>query len=283
MIKPYIIFNGKILPADQALFSAGHRSIRYGDGLFETIRSFSGRLVFFKYHFQRLEKGANFLEMDLPPELSYDNLLILISELIKANKISGDSRIRLSLFRNGDGYYYSSSRLADFLLEIESSDSSLFNNAKSKYKLTFCRSVKRSSGPLSNLKTLSALNQIIAAKEVRAKNFDEGIILNEFGRIACGVSSNIFLVSKDKIFTPKLPEACVAGTMRQALIDLLTLNGYNISESEISPAELLNADEVFLTNAVRGIISVSEVDGISFTNNFSQLFMAMLNQVVNAS
>jgi branched-chain amino acid aminotransferase len=277
MIAPFVIFNGDIVPSDKPVFSSLSRAVRYGDGLFETIRSFSGSPVFLEKHISRITHSASFLGLDLPFTLE-DNLLNLIQKLIIINEINGDARVRLSLFRKGEGFYLSSSSSADFLLETNSIDRFSFNNSESKYKLTICESIKRCSGIIANLKTLSSLSQVIAAKEVQSKGFEEGLILNEFGRIACGVSSNVFMVESGKVYTPLLSEACVAGTMRQVVIELLSDAGISVLETKLLPSDLQNAEEVFLTNAIKGIIPVCCFKEKNFNSAFTVEISEILNQ-----
>src|SRR5574337_508259 len=97
-------YNGKLVNAEDPLLKVTNRAFRFGDAVFETIRVMDGRPLFMNDHVTRLRKAINLLKMDLSPEYTLDFFFQKVSELIKENNISAGSRIRLTLFRNGDGF-----------------------------------------------------------------------------------------------------------------------------------------------------------------------------------
>ena len=113
-----------------------------------------------------------------------------------------------------------------------------------------------------NLKTSSALPFVLASIFKKENNLDDCLLLNTAGRLACGSSSNVFLVKNGELLTPPLTEGCVAGTMRAALFDLAKQLGTKAAEVPIALAELGTADEIFLTNAIQGIRWVRQVTGV---------------------
>src|SRR5690606_35372530 len=107
--------------------------------------------------------------------------------------------------------------------------------------------------PLSNLKSINCLPFVLAGLFRKQQGFDEVILLNQEGRLCETLSSNIFVCYNNAIYTPALSEGCVDGTMRRAVIEIAKEMGKTIVEAKIQPQILLEADEIFLTNAIKGI------------------------------
>lgn len=134
----------------------------------------------------------------------------------------------------------------------------------------------------SPFKTGNALPNVLAAIFKKEKKCDDCLLLNITGRIACGNSSNVFLVKNGSLTTPPLTEGCVAGTMRSIVSDLCKGLKINILEKPVLPEDLVKADEVFLTNAIQGIRWVRGVEGVAgvFGNETSgRIFTALQTEV----
>lgn len=137
--------------------------------------------------------------------------------------------------------------------------------------------MKKPKIKLSNYKTKNGLISIIASITAKEKGLDDYLIANSNEGIIEGTSTNLFVVSNGVLYTPGLEEGCVAGTMRMQIINLAVENGTKVYECNILPQNLLVADEVFLTNAVKGIIWVSGYRTKRYFNNISRNFVDLLN------
>ena len=118
-----INFNCKILPSEQPIFTASNRAFRYGDGLFETIRVFDGKIPFFQRHFQRLIVGCRLLNLDVSGHFTQDFFENEISKLLVGG---ANYRVRLTVWRSGGGLYTPETNLPDFLIEAKELPSSVF-------------------------------------------------------------------------------------------------------------------------------------------------------------
>src|SRR5687768_18600443 len=115
----YCIFNGHLISVYEPTVSFANRAFRYGDALFESIRSCNNRIMFLKEHIARLKLGMTVLRMNLPAELSTENMAGFINQLLKHNGHAPNARIRLTAFRNKGGYFTPKTNAISFLIEIE--------------------------------------------------------------------------------------------------------------------------------------------------------------------
>lgn len=250
-IMNYICLDGKILPADQPVFLADNRGYRYGDGLFETIKLVQGRIALPDYHFQRFFAGLELLRFDIPPFLTAQKLQERILHLCEKNMCNELARIRLSAFR-GNGGLYEGNNTLHYLIECWPLDENQWN--ENGLVLGIYPHTRKISDAFSNLKSANFLPYIMAAKYAKENRLNDCLVMNEYGRIADSTIANIFLVKNDAISTPALSEACVDGVMRKHL-----LQNFDVQEKAVTIDDLLNADEIFLTNAIKGIQWVRQI------------------------
>jgi len=142
-----------------------------------------------------------------------------------------------------------------------------------------CDSVRLPVDTLSSYKTLNAARYVAAALEARARGWDDGILLNAYERVCEATASNIFWFEGDVLCTPPLTDGCVTGTMRKILLRLRASSSLPVQEKQATFATLLAADEVFLSNAVRGIRGVRKFEGRVFDSNKTK---TLHEQVVEA-
>jgi branched-subunit amino acid aminotransferase/4-amino-4-deoxychorismate lyase len=131
---------------------------------------------------------------------------------------------------------------------------------------------------LSGFKTLNAQLYVMSALYAREKGFDEALLQNSKFSIIEATSSNIFIVSNGVLYTPTLDDGCIAGTMRMNVINLALENKIKVYECTLNPHNLLSADEVFLTNAIRGIEWVVAYKTKRYFNEMSKKLLNILNE-----
>lgn len=272
-----INLNGKIIDANQAIFTADNRAFKYGDSLFETIRVFNGRIPFLSYHLDRLKKGMDILGMNDSNDFLH-HILPEINQLIQAK---GNWRIRLTVFRNDGGLYTPKSNKIQFLIKSQALDSASFQLNENGLILGISKEKLLSANLISAIKTGNSLPYILAAIERNKNNWDDILIRNNKGEIAEALSSNLFLISGNKIITPPLESGCVAGTIRAHLLEKKTVP---IKEQKITLKKLQEAEAAFVTNAIQGIKWVGEIEGIVLSKwNIIDGLVEELNAYVNSS
>lgn len=249
-----ICSDGEFLPADQPVHSASNRSYRYGYGLFETIKFADGKLLLRDYHFDRLFAGLKTLGIPVPSHFTADLLEQKITELCLRNQCAGLARVRLSLSGGSGGYSEGDDKLR-YLIECQplEAQQTLWN--EKGLTLGIFPGARKAADNFSHLKTASFLPYIMAARHARENGLDDCLVLNAAGNIADSSRANIFLVTGNHIITPPLQEACVEGVMRRWLLDCLrnSKKSPELLEKPVTPGDLLQAREIFLTNAISGI------------------------------
>jgi len=255
------ILNHKTIDIDNLLLSLTNRGFKYGDGLFETIALINGTPRFLKDHLNRLKKGAEVLKLDLDDQIDYRKICRHINNLQEQNKIQGDAILRLYIWRNAEGKYTPNGRNCDALLTIEDS---VFNKLTLISKADFSNTISNYPSCISSLKTMSALNYVIAGIEKKERKLDEIILLDSKGNISEALSSNIFWKKDEKFYTPPLSTGCIEGVMRNWLIKELIKNGYQVKEKLSKIAQFIQADSIFTTNA-NGINYIQTIDKNSYT------------------
>lgn len=277
MSKQFINFDGNILPADQMVFSINNRAFRYGDGLFESMRYMKGELRFPDLHMERIRKGMKLLKFDNYSQIDTWFIREKAEELIRRNKTGQDARLRLTVFRDAGGLYSPTANKMAYVLESQKLEESQYTiNAKGLIIDVFDE-IPKPVNILSNLKTCNALIYVLAGIFKNQNALDEVLVLNQNGFLCESMSSNVFVVYDRKLYTPALNEGCIAGVMRQVVMRLTKENGIELVEAQINPEILNEADEVFLTNAGRGIQWVMGYNNKRYFNEVSRFLNEKLN------
>jgi branched-chain amino acid aminotransferase len=276
----YFNYNGKIHPEGTSVIGADNRGLRYGDGLFETIKMIKGKLLFEDDHFARLWKGLKVLGFEIPKHLTVDFLQKEIIALAHKNGHENAARIRLNIVRGDGGLYDAKNHLPLYI--IQSWPLAQVNGEWNSNGLVLgiYEEAKKSCDILSNLKHNNYLPYVLAALTAKKEKWNDAILLNTSGRICDTTIANIFIVKKGVVYTPSLQEGCVAGVMRRVVIQNMAKSAIELVEKEISISELMDADEVFLTNSIYNIRWVKGIGDSSFQNSFTDQFFLALQPTI---
>lgn len=252
-----IYFNGN-LTEKKAVISPIDRGFLYGDGVFETMRSYGGIVFRQEEHLKRLFHSAGVISLKIPYTIS--QLKEATSETLSANRL-GNAYIRITVSRGeGAGLIPPSSPGGNLLIVVQ--EVPLFPKRWRTDGLSgvVVKIRKDSHSPLPSIKSLNYLPNILAIIEAQGRNADEGIILNSDCLISSATASNIFLVSGGKLLTPSLKSNILPGITRQAVIEIARRLGYEVCETEIKKEGLVLANEAFLTSSVREIVPLTLID-----------------------
>lgn len=261
----YLIYNGQLLRNDKPLLTADNRGFRYGDGLFETLRVTNGNIKLAQYHFERLFNGLHLLQFELPPFFNSQYLSDQIKLLCNKNGHSS-ARIRLAVFRGNGGVFDPENHFPNTIIQSISLPDEGFMLNENGLVTGIYSTATKNADVFANLKSNNYLPYTMAALYSKQQQWNEALLLNNAGRICDATIANVFIVKKDKIFTPALTEGCVAGVMRRWLIEQLPSAGYVIEKTQITVGDILQADEMFLTNAIKGIRWVQQCDKSKYNN-----------------
>src|SRR3989338_258392 len=253
--------NKKIVDSELAKVSIFDRGFLYGDGIFESMRSYGGVVFGLDEHLARLKDSLDIVK--IKPPCSGKELKKAIYGLLGSNRLK-DAYIRLNVTR-GEG------RFAIGLEEIAGPNVVIFTKPFIPYPSRMYEkgiSAKVAAprvneySPMSRVKSLSFLNGILARLEARADGFDEAILINTRGNIAEAVTSNIFLVRGSRLRTPSLASGILPGVTRKNVLGLARAVGLKPEEDTISYAELKGSSEAFLTNLLFEVLPVVKIDEI---------------------
>jgi branched-chain amino acid aminotransferase len=274
----FLNYNGNITPTDQPIFTAANRAFRYGDAVFETIRLQNGEILFFDRHLERLKNSMHLLGMLPHDDLTFHNLHLSIRHLDQVNQLKGNGRIRLEVFRNDGGLYTPKTNHVSYLIEVTPLAHKDYRLNDSGLRIELYADIKKPMSRLSNLKSSNALYYVMAGLHKRQLGLDDCLVLNTDGRIAEAISSNIFLIRGQELFTPSLEEACVAGVMREFVIEHERAAGRTVHESGITIDDLLKADEIFLTDVIHGLRWVGAFRHKRYFNNASRRLLSAIQE-----
>lgn len=278
-MQQYILHNDNFVATEQPILTAHNRGFRYGDGLFESMRMSNGKLRFSEQHAERLKAGMKALKMEGAGLLDEYFLKQKTAELCKKNKLKDNARFRLSVYRDGEGLYTPSTNKTGYVLEATALSESTYELNKKGLIVDVYDELTKSLDQLSNYKTSNSLVYVMAGLYKKQHNLDEAFILNHKGFLCESISSNVFVVYDNQIYTPALSEGCIAGVMRNVVMDIAKSNDIPVIEAQINPEVLNEAEEVFITNAIGGIRWVMGYGRKRYFNEVTKMLSAKLNQL----
>ncbi|WP_316842384.1 aminotransferase class IV [Pedobacter gandavensis] len=279
MQQEYILHNGEFVAANHPVIGVENRAFRYGDGLFESMRMNNGKLKFAELHADRLKAGMKALKMDGATLMDEYFLKQKTAELCKRNKLKDNVRFRLSVYRDGSGLYTPDSNKSGYVLEASALPQSTYELNKKGLIVDVYDEITKPVNKLSNYKTTNSLLFVMAGLYKKQYNLDEAFILNQQGFLCESISSNIFVVYDKQIYTPALSEGCIAGVMRSVVMGMAKTHNIPLTEAQINPEVLKEAEEVFITNATGGIRWVMGYGRKRYFNEISKYLSARLNEM----
>lgn len=274
LMMNYFIYNGKFYKDETALLSVSSRGLRFGDGLFETIKSINGQPEFLDEHLARLWNGMQVLQFNIPKHFTPDNLQNEFEGLLQKNGHVKKARIRLTIFRGDGGLYDEIDHKPNYLLQSWPLGDETGNWNSNGLVLGIYSAVKKSADILSNLKHNNFLPYVMAAMHAKKEKWNDAILLNTDGRLCDTTIANIFLIKEDVVYTPALSEACIGGVMRRHIIQVLNGAGYKVIEGKLTTDDLQNADEVFLSNSIYNIRWVGNIGDKKYDCKLTQKIYA---------
>ena len=278
-----INWNGALQPEDKAMVSSSDRAFRYGDAAFETMLSRKGQVQFWEEHYFRLMAAMRILRMSIPMTYTPEYLEQEIIRTVKSADLLGtDARIRLQVGRGPGGTYMPQSDDVYFVIEAGTLDTVPFQVGEGLHVDVF-RDHKKARNVLSSVKSSNALFYIIAAQWARENDLDDCLILNEDNQVIESSRSNLFLYLNDgkRLVTPEKDSGALKGIMQKKVAELSEKLGLELQERPISPFDVLKADEVWLTNSLRGVQSVRQYKKQSFGSEMAQKMNGLIELQFN--
>ena len=261
-----IFLNGRMVPEKSAKISVFDHGLLYGDGVFEGIRAYNGRVFTLDAHIDRLYDSAKAIALEIPA--SKIRMCRNVVRACKANGIS-DGYVRLIVTRGVGGlglnpYLCEKPQVIIIASAIQLYPPKYYRNGLKLITVGTRRNIPEAINP--RIKSLNYLNNVLAKIEAINSGVMEAIMLNSEGYVAEATGDNVFAIRGKTISTPPSWCGALEGITRNVVMDLATKAGYSVREEVMSRYDLYTADEVFLTGTAAEIIGVVELDSRQIGN-----------------
>ncbi|CAN5295152.1 aminotransferase class IV [soil metagenome] len=277
MSAPFLaVWHNGALGRDEAIaISPANRGLTLGDGLFETIAVFNGIAVWLDDHLDRLMGGAAVIGLDIARQ---DVAGGVTQCLAQAGRVRGI--LRITVTRGAGGRGLAASAMAATLLVTLApwTGGMLFREAT----LITARVRRNEHSPVSLIKSLSYLDNILAAREAAEAGADDALMLNTAGRAACSTIANVFLIEDGGLVTPPPSEGVLAGIARRKVMDAARELGLNLEEAPLAVQRVSSAQGIFLTNSLRLMRPVTSLDGDAISSTAVAHLAAIFDRLCHA-
>ncbi len=258
-LKVYV--SGKLVDKDDAKVSVYDHGFLYGDGVFEGLRSYGGKVFRLEQHLDRLWKSARAIWLEIP--LSREAMASAVNDTVQKNGIQ-DGYIRLVVTRGAGGLGLDPTRTSDPQVIIIADRISLYPPEfyEQGLEIVTASTIRNHPAALSpRIKSLNYLNNILAKIEGLQAGCIEALMLNHKGEISECTGDNIFLVKSGVLYTPSIDAGILEGITRDAVIELAQEAGHEVREVGLTRHDVYIADECFLTGTAAEVIPVVKIDG----------------------
>lgn len=226
-----------------------------GWGVFSTLRVADGVLFAFDRHYRRMQTDAE--RMHVPFAFSEEQLEDLLHSLVEANH-ANNATLRVAIVRNHGGLFQAPNLSHPADLIAFTAD---LNEWGKGVKLSYRANARYGASPFAGAKVTSWAQNLTWYEEAHQLGFDEFILLNEEGQVSECTSANVFAVRDDQVLTPPLATSgCLPGVTRAVLLEEISVPGLTIKEQDLTPSELENTDQVFITSTTRDLLPVLEIE-----------------------
>jgi branched-chain amino acid aminotransferase len=253
--------NGQLVDEEDARVSVWDHGFLYGDGVFEGIRAYNGRVFKLTEHIDRLYASARAIYLEIP--LSWDGVRDAILETLRANKMH-ESYIRVVCSRGKGDLGIDPNNCSDPTFVVIAAPLKLYPQELYDTGLEVITVATRRNPPHCidpRIKSLNYLNNILAKVEVIRQGLKEGIMLTTDGFVAEATADNVFVIKDGNVLTPPSHLGALCGITRATVMELASDLGYRVEEAPLTQYDLYNCDECFLTGTGAEVISVVKIDG----------------------
>lgn len=272
-------FNGQFFETTDSL-PFFNRGFLLADAVFETIRIQNGRVLFLEDHYFRLMSAMRIIRMEIPMDFTLEFLENQWLETAKVQQFD-NARIRMTVFRNGIGQYTPETRSVSWTITASNLDSDYYSNNIDTYEVELFKDFHISKHLLSNIKTTGKTLNVTASIFAEENGYQNCLLINEDKNVVEAINGNIFLLKDGKLITPPLSDGCINGIMRKQILQLAKkMEPLEVVEASISPFDLQKADELFITNVISGITSITKYRKKEFGKTVSKNLIQALNESI---
>ena len=275
-----INFNGTIFPSSTNLLQ-NNRAFLYGDGVFETVKILNNKILFLEEHYFRLMSAMRIVRMEIPMNFTMEYIEKQILEVVTANNCNNSGRARITVYRNEGGNYLPETNTVSFLIKAVALENELYSVDRKEYEVDLYKDFYVTKQLLSNIKTTNKMINVVGSIFAKENDLDNCLLLNDSKNVIEGLQGNIFMLLRNKLITPPLSEGCLNGIMRKQIINLAQkIETIEVLEEPISPFDLQKADELFITNVIKGIQPITKYRKKEYKTTFANDLLLQLNEFI---
>jgi branched-chain amino acid aminotransferase len=276
-----INFNGAIVSEDANIL-VQNRGFLYGDAVFETVKIVNGKILFLEDHYFRLMSSMRVVRMEIPMDFTMEYLEEQILILVKNNNVESSSRARITVYRNDGGYYLPQNNTVSFLIHAIQLENTAYFFSEGEYEVDLYKDFYITKQLLSSIKTTNRLINVTGSIYANENGLDNCILLNDAKNVVEALQGNIFMLKDNRLITPPVSEGCLNGVMRKQILELAKkITGIEVAEEIISPFDLQKADELFVTNVIKGVQPITKYRKKDFSIEISKTLIGKLNESLN--
>jgi branched-chain amino acid aminotransferase len=258
-----------------------NRAFLYGDAVFETLKIVNGKILFLEDHYFRLMASMRILRMEIPMNFTMEYFEEHLLSVVENNGYSSSARARITVYRNDGGYYLPTTNEISFLIHTSPLENQFFVLEDKECEVDLYKDFYISKQLISSLKTTNKVIHVTASIYADENEYDNCIMLNDAKNVVEVLQGNLFMLSGNKLITPPVTEGCINGIMRKQVLALAKkIEGLEVVEEVISPFDLQKAEELFFTNVIKGIQSITKYRKKEFATTTAKVLVQKLNELI---
>lgn len=259
-----------------------NRGFLYGDAVFETLKVVDGKILFAEDHYFRLMASMRIVRMEIPMYFTMEYMEEQVKNLANALNISASCRARLTFFRKSGGVYLPTTNDSEFIITAEALQEPLYSfTENSTYEVDLFKDFYVTKQLLSTIKSTNKMIQITGSIFAHENGLDNCLLINDEKNVIEALQGNIFMLKGKKLVTPPVTDGCLNGIMRKQVLAIARkTEGLEVSEESISPFELQKADEIFITNVIKGIQPITKYRKKEYGSTLASELIKKLNVLI---
>ncbi len=272
--------NGTIVSQEENILTQ-NRAFLYGDAVFETVKIVNSKILFLEDHYFRLMASMRVVRMEIPMNFTMEYFEEQILSVVNANEISDSARARITVYRNDGGYYLPKNNTVSFLVHAIVLDDAKYLFGSAPYEVDLYKDFYITKQLLSSIKTINKMINITASIFADENGLDNCLLLNDSKNVVEAIQGNVFMLLGNKLVTPPISEGCLNGIMRKQILGLAKkIENIEVVEEAISPFDLQKADEIFITNVIKGIQPITKYRKKEYTVKLAEKLVENLNILI---
>lgn len=261
-----------------------NRGFLYGDAIFETLRVLDGKVLFLEDHYFRLMASLRIVRMEIPMNFTMEYMeeqVLLLTDTLTA---APSYRARISVFRKSGGYYLPTNNDVEFIVTASALEEPLYSFTEGAYEVDLFKDFYVTKQLLSTLKSTNKMVQITGSVFAHENGLQNCLLVNDEKNVIEALQGNLFMLTGNKLVTPPVADGCLNGVMRRQVLALAQkIEGLEVAEASISPFDLQKADELFITNVIKGIQPITKYRKKEFVSIMASDLLKRLNAKIRFS